>query len=529
MAHKEMKVMMKGAVILTITSFIAKILSAVYRVPFQNLVGDEGFYVYQQVYPIYGIAMTLALSGFPQFVSKIVAEETILESKKNPLRQLYPVVLLMSVLAWFCLFFGSTWIAYLMGDTQLASLIRVVSFTFLLIPLLSFFRGSFQGHLQMAPSGISQVIEQIVRVGIILIAAYCFKRFNLTVYQTGTSAMAGAVFGGAVAVGVLWHYTRKIQVGSLSYLNPRAFQLPKKTLLQRMLLEGGLVSVYSAYLIFFQLVDSFFVKTNLMSYGLSDLSAKIEKGVYDRGQPLVQLGLVVALALSSTFLPALTRYFSNNENTRFWQSAKTFLRITTAIGSAASIGLILVLPYMNFTLFKDYNGNLVLSIYVLSIGLMAVIQAYQSVLQSRNQFKSAIIAASSGLLVKVLLTGILTRLVGTVGASIATILGLIGTLIILAIFSEKEVNKFLLEKSFLRKLFQSLGIMIAVLLVARLIIWLGLGELQHRSYTLVASLFCVGIGGTAFLYTAVRVQLFTIREWLALPFGKKILRMKKEK
>lgn len=38
-----------------------------------------------------------------------------------------------------------------------------------------------------------------------------------------------------------------------------------------------------------------------MLFGLSDLAAKVDKGVYDRGQPLVQLGLVIALALSSTF------------------------------------------------------------------------------------------------------------------------------------------------------------------------------------------------------------------------------------
>ncbi|MEL5941172.1 oligosaccharide flippase family protein, partial [Tetragenococcus halophilus] len=55
-----MKTMMEGAFILTIASFIAKVLSAIYRIPFQNIVGDEGFYVYQQVYPIYGIAMTFA-------------------------------------------------------------------------------------------------------------------------------------------------------------------------------------------------------------------------------------------------------------------------------------------------------------------------------------------------------------------------------------------------------------------------------------------------------------------------------------
>ncbi|GMA53448.1 hypothetical protein GCM10025857_48050 [Alicyclobacillus contaminans] len=76
MAFNQMKSMMKGAFVLTIASFVAKLLSAIYRVPLQNIVGDEGFYVYQQVYPIYGIAMTFALTGFPQFLSKLVAEQT---------------------------------------------------------------------------------------------------------------------------------------------------------------------------------------------------------------------------------------------------------------------------------------------------------------------------------------------------------------------------------------------------------------------------------------------------------------------
>ena len=51
---------MKGAIILSGASFIAKILSAMYRIPFENMVGNLGFYVYQQVYPIYAIGMTFS-------------------------------------------------------------------------------------------------------------------------------------------------------------------------------------------------------------------------------------------------------------------------------------------------------------------------------------------------------------------------------------------------------------------------------------------------------------------------------------
>ena len=41
----------KGAGILAIAGFISKILAALYRFPYQNLVGDQGFYAFQQVYP----------------------------------------------------------------------------------------------------------------------------------------------------------------------------------------------------------------------------------------------------------------------------------------------------------------------------------------------------------------------------------------------------------------------------------------------------------------------------------------------
>ena len=70
----NMKTYMKGAAMLTIAAIIVKLLSAVYRVPFQNLVGDEGFYIYQQVYPFIGIITTWTSFGFAVALSKILSD-----------------------------------------------------------------------------------------------------------------------------------------------------------------------------------------------------------------------------------------------------------------------------------------------------------------------------------------------------------------------------------------------------------------------------------------------------------------------
>lgn len=528
MAHKEMRTMMQGAVVLTVASFVAKVLSAIYRVPFQNLVGDEGFYVYQQVYPIYGIAMTLALSGLPQFISKIVAEQPEISGQKKVLQQLFPFVFILAGLCWAFFFFGSYEIAYMMGDLKLSTLIQVVSFTFLLVPILSFYRGNFQGHLMMIPSAVSQVMEQLVRVGVILAAAYSFSKFGWSVYKTGTIAMGGALLGGIVAVGILWYYDRKIRIGSSAYLTQWKFAGKSKKIFGRLLVEGGIVSLYSAFLILFQLVDSFVVKNTLVISGVSDSAAKVDKGIYDRGQPLVQLGLVVALALSSSFLPALTKYFVGQEQRRFFQAAKIFLRLTTTVATAASLGLVLLLPYMNFALFKDYQGNGVLGIYVCSIAFMAVIQAYQSILQSRNQFVTAIVAAVAGLLIKTISTSPMTYSWGTVGASISTIAGLITTLIFLMLFSKNEINRFVVENHFFKKLTISLASMGIVLLCYQGIIALLLGAVDHRGQALILTIIGVLVGGGTFIYSIIKIKLFTVREWLTLPFGAKILRMKRK-
>lgn len=516
--------MMQGAFVLTLASFVAKILSAIYRVPYQNFAGDVGFYVYQQVYPIYGLAMTLALTGLPQFISKYVAEQKSLKEQKQALNQLYPLLSGLGLALWGLTFFSSRLWAVWMGDVSLTPLIKVVSFTFLMMPYLSLIRGSFQGQLQMVPTAISQVVEQLLRVTVILIAAWSFKQFGWSVYQTGVVAMSGAVAGGGMAVLILWYYQKKLSGYPLRFQRPQGI----KNLSRRILLEGGLMTIYSGYLIFFQLVDSFTIKKALESYGLNNHAAQIAKGVYDRGQPLVQLGLVVALALSSSFLPLLTRYLSKQEQQLFVKTSQTFLRLTCGIAAACSVGLALLLPYVNYTLFKDYQGNLTLVLFVFAIFLMALIQAYQSIAQSQNTFRSSFLAAGCGFGVKIVTTIYFTRSAGTVGASLATLVGLFVTLLILHCTSQLGSLNYLRHNHFAKKLTGCLAGMLLVLLAYYGIGGLFLGGTPHRILTLMATLVGVVLGGSTFIFLAIQLKLLTIREWLMLPFGKKILRFKQK-
>ncbi|MGX7175551.1 putative polysaccharide biosynthesis protein [Enterococcus saigonensis] len=519
---------MQGAFVLTAASFIAKVLSAIYRVPLQNLVGDKGFYVYQQVYPIYGLAMTLALSGLPQFISKYIAEISSVKEQKNAIQKLIPVVFYCGFLLWGLTFFGARIIAILMGNVLLTPLIMIVSFTFLLMPFLAFYRGNFQGQLQMVPSAVSQVAEQFVRVGVIIVAAFMFQAGILDVYQTGTAAMSGAVFGGLCAVVLLVYYQKKISGFGLNLVKDFHFGKVDKKLLRRFVIEGGLLSIYAGLLILFQLIDSFVIANELQNFGLTQTASQVAKGVYDRGQPMVQLGLVIAAALSSTFLPALTKYLVARNNRLFQSSAKIYLRLTTSISLAASFGLALVMPSLNYALFKDQAGNDVLQVFVFSVFLMAVIQAYQAVAQSQNHFRPALRAAIVGIVVKFVTTLLLTGTMGTMGASLGTIFGLAATLWRLIRAEDQAINNFWQERFFLKKMISCLLVMSGSVVLFYFLVAL-FGNFQTRFGALIITILAVAVGMYTFLKAAIKFDLLTLREWLLLPFGKRLLRLKNNK
>lgn len=171
MEAKKYQAFWRGAIILTIASFVTKVLSAFYRIPYQNIAGDIGFYIYQQIYPFYGFCLILATYGFPVIISKMVAER-LERGKQKEAEEIICVsfwfLLGIGFIGFFTLFFGAETIAVAMGDIHLDKLLRVISFSFLLMPFLSVARGYFQGFNNMMPTAVSQVIEQTIRVSIIV-------------------------------------------------------------------------------------------------------------------------------------------------------------------------------------------------------------------------------------------------------------------------------------------------------------------------------------------------------------------------
>ncbi|MGP6139194.1 MULTISPECIES: putative polysaccharide biosynthesis protein [unclassified Jeotgalibaca] len=521
MKNEQLKTMMNGAVLLSIASLIAKVLSAVYRVPFQNMVGNTGLYVYQQIYPIYGIGMTFALSGFPVFFSKTIAQAGSEEEHRRLIRNSVLILTLFSLVLFAGIYGFAGTIAQAMGDAALMPIIRAVSWMFLFMPVLATLRGYFQGTYRMQPTAVSQVAEQLIRVGIILLAAWLFTKNGNNMYAMGAQAMSGATWGAVMATGILLVYLRKKAV-PLSPSSKELTPLSFKELAYRYATEGITICLLTSMLVLFQLVDSFTLYKGLVENGIAADAAKSLKGIYDRGQPLVQLGMVVGAGFSAGFIPLMSRSHAMGQMESFHRAAKSLIRMTAAFSFAAVAGLLAILPEVNQMLFGDSSGNTVLSVYIIAIAVASIMMAYHSIFQSFNQYALTLVALALGLSVKFIANTIFVPWWDTLGASVATIAGLLAMVIFMNVQLPLPLRNVWKRDRFLVKLMGGAGILYIGATVTKHLLWLLLEP--GRTNATVVALVTVGVGVILFFIYIVRFQLFTTREWLSIPYGKKLMK-----
>ena len=527
MSREDSNQLFRGAFILTAAALITKILSAVYRVPFQNIVGDVGFYIYQQVYPIYGIALALSTYGFPVIISRMIAEESNdMEGAKRArdiLRVSFLFLSIIGILLFLFFHLGSSFLAGWMGDAHLAPLIKIISFSFLMLPFLSTARGFFQGKGNMAPTAFSQVAEQLIRVATILTLSWIFVVKGKSLYEAGGGALYGSLTGGVSAIILLFLFIRRGKEKSLFKL---AAVSPDEALKwsRILLFQGTAVCISGMLLVLLQLADSLSLYSTMVKAGMPAAEAKIAKGIYDRGQPLIQLGTVLATSLSLTLVPLVTAAYKKGKKELLEDKITIALKVSVVAGVGAAAGLINLLGPVNEMLFENKDGTGVLQLFSFAILFSSVILTLLGILQGLGHPYAPMKYILCGVLLKYAGNIYLVRLYGTKGAAIATIIALLMVAVLLLMKVRGIFGRSFLSKSFYIGTVLATGVMTVVL---QLWLWAGnpLYSLfsSDRAASAVLSLSGVAIGGLSYVFVMIKRELLTSNEMVLLPFGSKLL------
>lgn len=518
----EQKTVLKGVFILTIGAILTKILSAVYRIPFQNMVGDVGFYIYQQVYPFYGLALVMTTNGFPVIISKIYAEKKGNDAKRLLLISFF-FLFGLGVVSFILMYLGAGWLAVTMNDAHLAILFRVISIIFLILPFTAVLRGYFQGEGDMLPTAVSQVGEQLMRVATIIGLSALFINEGYSLYIVGSGATLGSITGGILAVVLLLVYFKKRKkTRHLSIVRLiRTIRLNEAIDISKTLaLQGFAVCISGMLLIFIQLADSINLYTLLVSSGIDALEAKQLKGIYDRGQPLIQLGTVLATSMSLSLVPLISSEKVKRDKQVLLEKIQTALKISLMVGAAGAIGLIAIMRPTNIMLFENSNGTNVLAIIALVIFFSSVIITMSSILQGLGASIYPAVIILLGFALKVVANIPLVLKYGTVGAAISSVVSMMFIFVFLSLKLKKTVQARLLPKGFRQSIVLATIIMGSSLLAyVRLTDFLFTGS---RVLATIQAITGVVIGGSLYLFIVFRSGLFKETELSLLPFGDKL-------
>lgn len=210
MAKLKKSSFLEGAFIATACIIISKILGIIYVIPFKYIIGDQGGALYGYAYNIYNVFLTVSSVGIPFAICKLTSEYTALgltDKKIRMYRLSTAIIMIFSVASFLiCFIFAGPLAKLILGEIEggnsmedVVFVIRCISFTLLIVPLLSIKRGYLQGHKYINQPSLSQVIEQLARIVIILIGSFVFvKVFGSVRNAVGISVLAAGI-GGLIA------------------------------------------------------------------------------------------------------------------------------------------------------------------------------------------------------------------------------------------------------------------------------------------------------------------------------------------
>ncbi|MGO4349243.1 oligosaccharide flippase family protein [Paenibacillus sp. MCAF9] len=412
--------LMNGVALMAGAALLSKLIGVFQKIPLQNLAGDRVFGIYNAVYPFYQLAAVLATAGLPTAVSLLIAERLRKgDDAEGVRRTLYAALLLLGVtgiISFGLMWGGANQVAGWIGDAQTAGAVRSVSFALLLAPFVAALRGYVQGIGQMGLSAASQVVEQMIRVGVMLLVLALSWSAGWADASVASGVMSGSAFGACASLLLLAIYLWRRRSGER--LNRMAGAIRAE--MRKLAVIALPVALGAVVVPVLGVVDAFMVPRLLQEGGASEAAAMTSFGVYSRAQPLVQLVVMVAGAAAAALVPSIALARMRGAYGQLRVQLSLAERAAWAIGAAAAIGLALLAEPLNMMLYSDTQGTFAFAL----VGCTALAGSVNAVTAPVLQGLGAVRIPAILLLVAALLKGVINAvLVPTYGIEGAAIAG----------------------------------------------------------------------------------------------------------
>lgn len=401
--------------ILALASIIVRLIGIVYRIPLTNIVGNEGMGYYGFAFEVYQILVILSTSAIPVAVSKLTAARVAKREYKNAQRIFRCSIIFAAVLSGtlaLITFVGARQISSFMfgGITEVAPALRVLAPTVFVCAVMGVFRGYTQGLGNMAPTGLSQVVEQIFNA-IVSVAASAILISRGAAYGAAGGTMG--TFMGAVSSLVFLYF---VYAANRKGLNRRMKKDPTKKLMEDKeiyrligLTVIPLILTSTIYQIS-SLLDSALFSNILKAIGYQSSFISSLYGIYSsKYQLLINLPLGITSALSVAMMPGIAGAIALNRKDQVREQMDMVIRMTMLIAIPCAVGVAVMGGPIMQMLFNDATTlpGRMLIVGAVTIIFYALSTLTSTILQASNHMRVPVINAAISLSVHIVFTVVL--------------------------------------------------------------------------------------------------------------------------
>lgn len=483
----------KGALITTIGIVIAKILGIIYVIPFHSIIGDEGGALYGYAYTIYALFVSLASAGIPLAISKLVSEYQTMgyyKAKRKVFLLGREIALITGFISFIIILVTAPLLAKaVLGDVvggssvkDVTFVIRVIGTAILIVPTLSIYRGYFEGHRLFSPPSISQVLEQIIRVAIIILGSYmAIKVFKLNLSKAVGIALFGATMGAIISY--IYLVDKRIKNKKVFNEQIRTVNEPKisnKIIFKKIIYYAIPFIMIDIFKSLYNYVDMFTVVKGLVNYAkFSAIDAEV---IYSMLSTWANKFNMIILAISTgvvvSLIPNLTESIIKKDHSGIEKKINQALSILLYLTVPMTLGISFLAKPIWLLFYGDSTyGSSVLAYYIFVGFFIGLFTSLIIMIQTLKDKRIVLISLASGVIIKILLNTYLLKAFYNIGfpsyygVITASIIGyLVSSIICLVVLRKKyKINFEVIVNNFINIVCASF-LMVLVLFVCKLFI-----------------------------------------------------------
>lgn len=488
---------MLGALILSVSGVICKILGAFYKIPLTNILGTGGIGIYYMVFPVFALILSLTSTSMPAAISRLISREIAVGNPSGARRIFRGALLMLMILSGafaLVLMLLSGVLSRLQGAPDIASGYLVVAPAIFVVGVLSAIRGWFQGHMDMVPTGVSQIIEQIFKLFLGLFLAVKLMPQGLIYGAVG--ALLGITLSEVFALlYIIIHYLFTKENIPVS----RSDKAPIRETIREVFLASVPFVLGSSIFPLSLMLDSFLIVNLLERIGLSNSLAVsllgINSGIIST---MISLPTIISLSLSFAIIPTLARNKTQEDSTK---KVSLAIKLNLFLLFPCALVYLFFAPQILGLLFGAVEGlniaAVLLQVSAVSVLFLGFLQLVTAILQGMGKPYVPVISLGIAIVVKIILEVILLGIPGVniLGAVISNMACFFVGLVINLIYLRKLVR--FRVGGLTPMVLSSLGLLSACFLGLRLFDFLG-GTGLVLSFLLGATVFVglVILGGT---------------------------------